>query len=165
MGSQSKVQPYPYSLKTVAANDFPNVCFNRVVMYMTPPKDALTIERLFCHIVFRFEAGVAAGSRYLRSIGIIDELVPLLTEPSNYQRRQEVNIAADANRRIDLSIDLSHLLKNDDVAYSAGGADVGPDTGYTAVELVFDPSLESTPDIGDIELWKIDGLFTTIGIR
>lgn len=172
MGGQSRQQPYPYSLRTVSASEDSTslasglICGNRFFMYMLPPKDALTIERLFCHFVFQFDASIASADRVIQSIGIVDELPPFPeTAESNYQRRQELNISADANRRIDVSIDLTHLLKNDDVAYTETPLDIGPDNGYTAVEILLSDNIPVLTATGVVELWKIDGLFTTVGIR
>ena len=123
MGNQNKQQAYPYSLKTVlAANQ--SGCLNRFFLYMLPPKDALTIERLFCHFVFQFDSAVATADRVVQSIGIVDQLTPFpITATSNYQRRQQVDLSADSNRRVDLSIDLTHLLKNTNVAYEEDAFD------------------------------------------
>lgn len=165
MGNQNKLQPYPYSLKTVLAADQAG-CLNRFFLYMLPPKDALTIERLFCHFVFLFDSSVAAADRVVQSIGIVDELTPFpITAESNYQRRQTVNMQADSNRRVDISMDLTHLLNHDNVAYEESAFDDGPTTGYTAVEILLADNLQSTSTVGTIEIWKIDGLFTTTGIR
>ncbi len=165
MGSQNKLQPYPYSLKTVLASNQEG-CLNRFFLYMLPPKDALTIERLYCHFVFQFDAGVAAADRVVQSIGIVDELTPFpITATSNYQRRQSVNRSADSNRRVDISMDLTHLLNHNNVAYEESAFDDGPSNGYTAVEILLADALQSTSTVGTIELWKIDGLFTTTGIR
>lgn len=167
MGSQNKLQPYPYSLKTILADDAQSLCLNRFFMYMIPPKEALTIERLFCHFVMTFDSGVAAADRKIVSVGIVDELRPFpMTAEANYQRRQEVNLEADGSRVVDLSIDLTHLLKHDNVAYEENAFDPGEtDTGYTAVEILLPETLSSTQNIGVLTLWKIDGLFTTTGIR
>lgn len=167
MGSENKLQAYPYSMKTIAADDAQNICLNRFFMYMIPPKDALTIERLYCHFVMTFDSAIAAADRKIVSVGIVDELRPFpISSDANYQRRQEVNMTADANRRVDLSIDLTHLLKHDNVAYEENAFDPGEtDTGYTAVEILLPESLSSTSNIGVLTLWKIDSLFTTTGIR
>lgn len=165
MGAENKLQPYPYSLKTVLASNQAG-CLNRFFLYMLPPKEALTIERLFCHFVFQFDVSVAVGSQVVQSIGIVDQLVPFpITATSNYQRRQTVNLQADANRRVDLSMDLTHLLNHNNVAYEEDAFDDGPTTGYTAVEILLSDALQSTSLVGNIEIWKIDGLFTTTGIR
>lgn len=165
MGNQNKLQPYPYSLKTVLAADQQG-CLNRFFLYMLPPKDALTIERLFCHFVFLFDSSVAVADRVVQSVGIVDQLVPQpISATSNYQRRQSVNMQADSNRRVDLSIDITHLLKHDNVSYEEDAFDDGPTTGYTAVEILLADNLQSTSTVGTIEIWKLDGLFTTTGIR
>lgn len=167
MGSQNKLQPYKYTMKTVAAGSSAGICRNRFMMYMIPPKDALTIERLYCHFVMTFDASVAAADRKIESIGIIDELRPFpITAVANYQRRQTVNLQADANRRVDLSIDLTHLLDHDNVGYEESVFDPSAvDTGFTAVEILLPKNLQDTSTVGALVLWKIDGLFTTTGIR
>lgn len=167
MGSQNKLQPYPYSLKTIAADSNQILCTNRFFMYMIPPKDALTIERLYCHFVMTFDSGISAGDRRLISLGIVDELRPFpQTAVANYQRRQDVNVSADASRVVDVSMDLTHLLKKTNVRYEENGFDSNPiTTGYTAVEVLLPESLSSTTNIGVLTLWKIDALFTTTGIR
>lgn len=173
MGSQTKLQAYPYSLKTVAASEDSTslatglICGNRFFMYMLPPKDALTIERLFCHFVFQFDASISSSDRVIKSIGIVDEIIPFPEGAvSNYQRRQDVNLQADANRRVDLSIDLTHLLNRENVGYEESGFDPNPvTTGYTLVEILLSQNIPTLTATGVVELWKIDGLFTTIGIR
>lgn len=172
MGSQSKQQAYPYSLKTVSASESSTslmsglICGSRFFMYMLPPKNALTLERLFCHFVFQFDSSIDVADRIIQSIGIVDELPPFPeTAVSNYQRRQELNIAADSNRRIDVSMDLTHLLNKDNVAYEENAFDPGPDDGYTAVEILLSEDIPVLTATGVVELWKIDGLFTTDGIR
>lgn len=167
MGSQNKQQAFPYSMKTIAADSNQLICTGRFFMYMIPPKDALTIERLFCHFVMQFDSGVASADRVLQSIGIVDELRPFpQNAEANYQRRQILNVSADSNRRVDVSIDLTHLLKRDNVAYEESVFDPGAaDTGYTAVEILLADNLLTTSTVGTLELWKIDALFTTIGIR
>lgn len=165
MGSQNKLQPYPYSLKTILAANQAG-CLNRFFLYMLPPKEALTIERLFCHFVFQFDSSVATANQVVQSIGIVDQLTPFpITATSNYQRRQTVNMQADSNRRVDISMDLTHLLDHDNVAYEEDAFDDGPTTGYTAVEILLSDNLRETSTVGTIEIWKIDGLFTTTGIR
>lgn len=168
MGNQSKIQAYPYSLRTVAMKDT-TICGWRFMYYMLPPKQALTIERLHMHFVMQFVSGVASADRIIKYVGIVDEIPLLIGNQANYQRRQEINLQADANRRVDLSIDLSHLLKRDNVAYEEGGFDPADDEGFTFVEIVLSENLNTAHpnylNVGTIELWKLDGLFTTTGIR
>ena len=135
MGNQNKLQPYPYSLKTAAMNS-QTVCGNRIFMYLVPPKDALSIERLYTHFVMQFESAVPSGDRIIRSVGIVDEIPLLASQDANYQRRIDLNVSADSNRRVDLGIDLSHLLMPENVAYEEGGFDPADDEGFTFVETL-----------------------------
>lgn len=168
MGSQSKLQAYPYSLRTIA-NANQSMCGYRFMLYMLPPKEALTIERLYTHFVFQFNSSVPVADRYIQSIGIVDEIPLTIGADASYQRRQTLNMQADSNRRIDVSMDLTHLLKKENVAYEEGGFDPADDSGFTFVEVVLSPNLDINfvdyLDVGTAELWKIDGLFTTTGIR
>lgn len=168
MGSQSKQQSYPYSLRTVLASN-QSMCGSRWLMYMLPPKGALTIERLFCHFVIQFDTSVPSAYRMIETIGIVDEVPIFDTGEANRQKRIELNQQADANRRVDISIDLTHLLNPTDVSYEETGFDDGgDDTNFTMVEVTmpYVPNYESYYlTTGTVELWKIDGLFTTIGIR
>ena len=157
-------------MKTVAAaarSGSLTACGYRFMMYMQPPKDALTIERLYCHFIFQFDSGIAAADRVVQSIGILDETAPFPADTSaNYQRRQTLNIQADSNRRVDIGIDLSHLLKNDNVRYEEVGFDSSDiDTGFTVVEILLPNTISFATTSGIIELWKQDGLYTTTGIR
>lgn len=167
MGGQNKLQAYPYSLKTIGADGNQNICASRFLMYMLPPKDALTIERLFCHFVMTFDASVAVGNRIVESIGIVDELPPFpITGSANYQRRQTLNLAANSSRVVDIGMDLTHLLKHDNVRYEEAVYDPSDiTTGFTAVEIKLPDALSATTTIGVLTLWKVDGLFTTTGIR
>lgn len=166
MGQGNKLQPYPYTLKTVAAIN-QSSCGYRFFMYMLPPKEALTIERLFCHFVMTFDNAIPVASRKLVSIGIVDELRPFPPNvAANYQRRQTLNLQADGDRKVDVALDLTHLLKHDNVQYTESAIDENPiETGYTAVEIMLPDTIDFSTSPGTIDLWKIDGLFTTIGIR
>lgn len=168
MGNQNKQQPYPYSLKTVAMSS-QTVCGNRIFMYLVPPKDSLTIERLYTHFVMQFDSSVPTADRIVRSVGIVDEIPLLITGDANYQRRIDLDLQADSNRRVDISIDLSHLLVPENVAYEESGFDPASDQGFTFVEILLSENITSDSSyylsVGTIEVWKTDALFTTIGIR
>lgn len=168
MGSQNKQQPYPYSLKTASIGTY-SICGRRIFMYLIPPKDALTIERLYTHFVLQFNASIDTADQVVQSVGIVSEIPLTDSTDATYQRRLELNTQADSNRRVDIGIDLSHLLKNDNVAYEEGGFDPADDEGFTFVEIRLSDNLNSGHpnylNTGTIELWKIDALFTTVGIR
>lgn len=173
MSESSKHQPYTYSLKTVAfGRNASNtgsslICTGSIIFYPVPPDGALTIENLYVHLIMQFDAAIPSAARVLRKIGIIDTPISPLFFPSlvNRLKTLDVNIEADANRIIDYRIDLSSLLKKDDVAYrGVFEEDSTPENGYTMVYLEFDETLESTSNVGSILQWKTDALFTTIGI-
>lgn len=163
MSQGSKRQPYPYSLRSVAMGGITtySVCNQGAFFYVVPPRNALTIENLFTHLVFLFDAAIPAANQKLVSIGITESQsnIPVTT---GYNRRIILNQAADVNGRIDLSIDLSHLLRKTNVGYKDAGNGFGSTTGFTLIEFMLGASAATT---GVIELWKTDALFTTTGIR
>jgi hypothetical protein len=175
MSESTKKQPYTYTLKTATfiggdngfGGDYGYICSNGIIFYLVPPDGALTIENLWVHIFMEFDSSIAVGKRVLKKIGIIDTDASPTLFPSLIDRLKvfDVNISADANRQIDKRIDLSALLKKDNIAYRNLFADSStPDNGYTMVYLGFDDSLAETSIIGKVKLWKTDALFTTIGI-
>lgn len=165
MSDSTKFQPYTYSLKTVAfADSGSGICTNKIMMYVVPPDNALSIENISMHLMMQFDASIPSGDRVLRKIGISDEFAPLVSTP-NRLKVFDVNIAADVNRRIDKRIDLSALLKKDNVLYRELILPIAaPETGYTYVYLEFDQDLQLNNNVGSLNLWKIDALFTTVGI-
>lgn len=175
MSQTAKKQPYTYTLRTTTfvggdngfGGDYGFICGNGIIFYMIPPDDAITIENLYCHLIMQFDTSVPADLRVLKKIGIIDAPVNPVFFPSLIDRLKtfDVEIAADVNRKIDKRIDLSALLKKDDVAYRGLFSDAStPDNGYTMIYLGFDDSLRFQSITGAIKLWKADALFTTIGI-
>jgi hypothetical protein len=77
-------------------------------------------------------------------------------------RTLDLNVAADVNRKVDLKLDLSHLLKKDNVGFR----DLFEEpSGLTYVMIEPDDALVGNNNIGTIDLWKIDAQFTTQGIR
>lgn len=175
MSESSKKQPYTYTLKTSTfvggdngfGGDYGFICSDGIIFYLVPPDNALTIENLYVHLIMQFATSVPSGKRVLKKIGVIDAPVSPTFFSSLIDRIKtfDVNIAADGNRMIDKRIDLSALLKKDDVAYRGLFSDSStPDNGYTMIYLGFDESLKNESTIGNIKLWKADGLFTTVGI-
>lgn len=167
MSESTKHQPYTYSLKTVAYVGMgTDICTNVIMMYIVPPDNALTIENLYMHLVMQFDAAVPVGDRVLRKIGISDEFTSeYFFGAPNRLKVFDVNIAADANRMIDKRIDLSALLKKDDVLYRELILPItAPDTGYTYIYLEFDEDQKNNNLLGSIKLWKADALYTTVGI-
>lgn len=160
MGQGTRKQSYPYTFKSVVvANE--GICADRVMLYVVPPEDGLTIEALFCHFVMQFDSGVSAGDRILSSLGISNEAS---SNPDDI-KRVTINQQADGNRRVDYSIDLTPYLTKENVGYTEYTGDFPTGTNYTIVEAKFPAALALAPTTGTIDLWKIDALFTTTGIR
>lgn len=152
------IRPYEPSFKTIATAGVDTACGDRTAIYPIPPQDALTIERLFTHFVFTFDTSVSAGLRFIKDIGIIDAVTE---SQATYKKFKTLNLACDANRRVDITADLTNLLKSTNVLYS----DDTSLTGFTFVMVRFDPSLSAQTLTGSIDLWKVDSLYTTDGIR
>lgn len=167
MSESTKHQPYTYSMKTVAyVGTGTDICTNVIMMYLVPPDGALTIENLYMHLVMQFDAAVPVGDRVLRKIGISDEFTSeYFFGAPNRLKVYDVNIAADGSRMIDKRIDLSALLKRDDVLYREMILPISaPETGYTYIYLEFDADQKENNSLGSIKLWKADALYTTVGI-
>lgn len=167
MSESTKHQPYTYSLKTVAYVGMgTDICTNVMMMYIVPPDNALTIENLYMHLVMQFDAAIPVGDRVLRKIGISDEFTSeYFFGAPNRLLVFDVNIAADASRIIDKRIDLSALLKKDNVLYREQILPItAPETGYTYIYLEFDIDLKENNLVGSTRLWKADALYTTVGI-
>ncbi len=164
MSGSTKSQHYRYTLRSVAVAGR-SMCNDKYYLYPVPPQDAITIEGLFVHLKILFDSGVASGDRVIQSIGVASERPLSITdEPANL-REQILNISADANRRIDLKIDLTHLLNKDNVAFtSLLSADYEQDN-MTFIYLRLSPSLRNALTVGTIELWKADSTYTTREIR
>lgn len=168
MSESTKLQVYKYSLRTttIAPKNIPNsyMCANRFIVYPVPPDDAISIENLYLHLIVRFNVGIAAGSRKITRIGIGNNY-PLFGNNPVRWKYYDVNLSADPTTRIiDTKIDLSALLKKDDVRW-ADYFDHGDPAalGFTYVIIDVPPELTSTN--GDLLLCKMDALYTTKGIR
>lgn len=164
MSQTTKLQQYKYSLRsmTIAPTAFPNgyFCGQKFFMFPVPPEDAITIENLYLHLIMIFKVGVAAGDRKITKIGIASDR-PFFGGTPVRLLTYDVNISADANRKIDTRIDLSALLKNDNVRWRDFFSDpVSTDATYVYIELATDNSSN-----GDLLLCKTDALYTTTGIR
>ena len=164
MSISTKRQQYPYSFRSTVMANSQFTCGKKVLLYLVPPENAVTIESLWCHFRFTFDSAIGSPLRYIKSIGVCNEL-PLNEngEPS-YHKKFELNEVADVNRQVDIRLDLSSLLNKNNVGFHEYGYDNGDDN-YTFVIVEFDDDLYQTLATGTIDLWKLDGLFTTQGIR
>lgn len=159
----SKQHIYPYSLRlcAMAGNTF---CQDKEFLYIVPPAQALTIENLFCHFKLTFDTGVPVASRVLEWIGVANEVPLSLNTPINYLRKHDINLAADGNRQVDVKIDLSALLNRDNANYREYFDDpTTDDFTYCVVKLA--NGCQGNNNVGTVNIWKLDALYTTTGIR
>ena len=161
-----KKQEYTYSFKTaVFTSNYINLCTDKILFWLVPPKNSLGIHYLHTQLKFQFESSIPSAVRYIKDIGIIGRYGQD-TSLAEHFRILEINKVADANREVELSINLSSLLKKDDIASTENI--VSPPVltdGFTFVYVSFDSSLVDELSLGRIRLWKTDALFTTTGIR
>lgn len=168
MSTSTKLQQYKYSLRSVciAPRQIPNsyMCNNRFIVYPVPPDNAITVENLYLHLIVQFNVGIASGSRKITRIGIGNNYPLYGSNPARW-RYYDVNLSADPTTRIiDTRIDLSALLKKDDVRWADYFDHGDPSkTGFTYV--IIDLPAELTSTNGDLLLCKMDALYTTTGIR
>lgn len=156
-----KSQFYRYSLKTAGLKGN-SWCGDIAWLYLRPPEDAQSIESMYCRFRLRFDAGVAVGDRILEKVGISSSAS--LFDTPDYERELEINQAADGDRYVDISIDLSTLLKKDNVKFQEDFGDFSTQD-FTFVYIKLPYSLRNNLSVGTIELWKLDGMFTTKEIR
>lgn len=159
--TSNKKQEYTYSLKTVAVdttNILTTFCTGKALFYLVPPEDAISIQYLRTQFKFKFDSSIPSGYRRLDRIGIIDSKFS-----PTYERYIDLNLVADGNREVEVNINLTPLLKKDNVVYTLFEDAFG--TGYTYIYIQLAPELEDTGSVGEMRLWKADALFTTLGIR
>lgn len=157
-------QAYNYTLKTCAWAFSPDVFSNPIMetneawMQVHPPRDALTIENIWVHIVLQFDSSIASGNRKVEQIGIQS------TGDKNSSGRKyfQINKSADAGGKLELRMDLSTLLKPENIARFDWTEDPAENGTYVFLKM---PAALDGANNCDILLWKIDTLYTTKGIR
>jgi hypothetical protein len=110
---------------------------------------------------------VAVGDRVVESIGIANQRPFFFDDEPAIYKKIVLNQAADADRRVDIKVDLTDLLV--DLKTNVGwtpvfGADYD-DGDQTFIYVKLPHSLHNTLVVGTIELWKVDSLYTTREIR
>lgn len=164
MSEKTKLQEYKYSFKSAAFTSVGvvNICQDKILFYLVPPQDALSIQYLRTHLKFQFESSVASGDRIIEKIGIVSAYEYDETG-LDYFNAININQAADGSRNIELNINLTPLLKKTNVNYSIELTP--PGDNYTMIWVKFPNNLYGNLSVGRILLWKADALFTTTGIR
>lgn len=164
MSQGTKNQFYRYSMRCtmVGQNSW---CAKRILLWQRPPDNALSIENLYCHVRILFDSGLSAGEKKLARIGIVSGYPAYAQEA--YESRYkylDINISADGSNYVDLTIDLTSLLDKTAIG------DPANDENATLVILTAggatsDSIADNLASAGTIELWKLDGIYTTREIR
>jgi len=163
MSNSTRVHHYPFTLRTaaLAITGF-EAAQDKFYFYLIPPEKALTIESLYFQLQMVFFSAVAPADRVITHVGIASNFPMFITDEPERLRTYEINAEADANRRVNVDIDLTALLKKDDAEYrnqfsnhNAAGA-----------TYVYFKTADGTrgSGTGTIEICKADGLFTTEAI-
>lgn len=160
MGSQTRHQEATYQYKTVAvARSI--FCGYGPHLDVSIPDNLEELKNVSIHAVLQFDNTVSAGNRKLYFIGGDYEMntYPDQTVKAVQPAMMEVNLSADANRRIDVTVDITHLIKN--LEFDLIGSFDQPSV---ALGMVTDKTgLNSVT--GVLELWKVDLIYTTKGIQ
>lgn len=163
MSESTKVHFYPHSLRSAALAEG-YLCRDKAYFYLIPPKQAQTIEYMFLHLKMTFNIAVPADDRVLQYIGIGNEYPAAITlEPSGYFKKLDLNLAADANRKIDLTLNLTPILNKLNAGWHDRASTDGNQQTYVIIKV--SDNLRENYGPATIELCKVDALYTTRGIR
>ena len=164
MSLATKSEFYRYSARTVAYGIL-TMCTHKMYAYPVPPRNALSLERLFMHIALQFDSGTPSADRVLEAVGIASEFPSISSQAPRTLKQIDVNESADADRKIDFKIDLTTLLTKTNVTYTDEVFGDYEQDNMTLVYLKFPDTLATDSSHGIIELWKIDTEWTTQEIR
>lgn len=163
MSKSPKSQFYRYSLK-VGGLINAAMCTDKAWLYLLPPEDAQSIENLYCHIKITFDSSVVLPSQKLVAVGISDVPLTRFNAPV-YEKEIELNLQADpVTRVIETTVDLTTLLKKDNVRFDNVFGDFSINE-YTMVYIRLADALQDILVVGTINVWKLEALFTTKEIR
>jgi hypothetical protein len=151
MGGTTRHQEYRYQYKSVSTQNA-RTCGNGATMSFNLPSDFLEAKNLYCHIRVRFHASEPVGNQKILYIG-----QPAWPPDGEQPNMVYVNRSADGDRRIDLEIDLTQIIEKLEQQPAAFGGQ-----GYFNVGILHPGVLAQ---LATVELWKMDLVYTTTGIR
>lgn len=149
---------YQYRSVAVARSIF---CGYGPILGVSVPDDLLELKNVAIHASIVFDVSVASGNRKLHWIGGRYTLNPYPDQTASSEQAAMIHIlqSADANRRVDVTIDISHLIPELTI-------DTNPtfDQPSFEVSMVTDPTGANSVT-GVLEIWKVDLIYTTKGIQ
>lgn len=156
---------YRYSLKSSAIANT-TFCTARIFAYPVPPKNALSLEGIFMHLRMTFDSAVDVGDRVIESVGIAHDRPDVYTDLPDEQNIITINESADVNRVVDIKIDLTSLIIDKTKVDYDSELEADYATGDKTMIVVKVPdALLDEVNVGTIDLWKIDTIWTTREIR
>lgn len=159
-GSQTRHQEAKYQYRSIAAART-IFCGYGPHLYVSVPEDLLELKNIAIHASLLFDVSVSAPNRKLHWIGGAYQINPYpdQTVASEQPQMIYINQAADGNRRVDVTIDISHLIPlipiDDNPTF---------DQPNFEVSMVTDPTGANSVT-GVLEIWKVDLIYTTKGIQ
>lgn len=153
MASGSRVQEYPYQYKSISLQNARD-CGQGGTVNFNLPEDFIAAKNLYAHIRIQFDAAEPTANQKIIAIG-----QPTYPPEGAQPKMIPLNLSADANRRIDLEIDLTPLIPKLDV-FGASFALYGQ--SHLSIGILH-PNILS--GFANIEIWKLDLVYTTQGIR
>lgn len=151
MGSITRHQEYRYQYKTISMNNA-ITCGQGGTLNFNLPANVLEIKNLWAHIRVRFDAAEPVDNRKISGIG---QVVWPFDSPQ--PKVKPLALVADGNRRIDFTADLTEILDTLEVTGVAAFAQ-----GFIGVGIRHPNNLTK---IAIVEIWKMDLVYTTQGIR
>lgn len=160
MSGQTRRQEYKYQYKTLAVART-TFCGYGPTMSVSIPDNLLELKNLCVHASLVFDSSVSAPNRVLHWIGGGYNMDPAPANKTSDEqpRMMHISEAADANRRVDVTIDLSHLI--DQLEFDTSGSFDQPSF---ELGMITDPTNNNSVT-GALELWKVDMIYTTKGIQ
>lgn len=150
-GAITRQQEYKYQYKTISLQRATSCGYGGTVNFNLPA-NTLEIKNLWAHVRIQFNASEPSGNQKILGIGPKTFSSNLLNQPL----MKQLNLTADGNRRIDFTADLTEIINNiiveDAAFFQQGYFDIG----------ILHPLLSFN---ATIELWKMDLVYTTQGIR
>ena len=152
MGGVTRHQEYRYQYKTISLQNARD-CGAGATLNFNLPSNILEIKNLWAHIRIVFHASEPVGNRKIIGIGTRQ----FSSNDFNQPLMKPLNLVADANRRIDFTYDLTEIIKQlvvNDAAIFA--------QGFVGIGILHPDYLQQ---LATIEIWKMDLVYTTQGIR
>lgn len=152
MGGQTRHQEYRYQYKTISLQNARD-CGPGGTLNLNLPSNLLEVKNLWAHVRIVFHASEPVQNRKIIGIG------PRVFSSNDFNQplMKQLNLTADANRRIDFTADLTQIVKqliiSDPALYAQG---------YIGIGILHPDYLQQ---LATIEIWKMDLVYTTQGIR